>query len=79
MGFGSMQRLAAPACFVLATLATAPATAATVVILPSPGSMSQPRIYSDGSGDSSIYVCSALSDLRSGRCSVQRGSPRRHR
>jgi hypothetical protein len=64
---------------VLAALVSAPAAAATVVILPAPGSMSQPRIYSDGSDDEAIYVCTTLGDLRSGRCSVQRGVPRRHR
>jgi hypothetical protein len=62
----------------LVTLA-APAGAATVVILPAPGSMSQPRIYSDGSSDDSIYICTAPGESGRGRCSVQKGSaPRRH-
>jgi hypothetical protein len=55
-----------------------PAAAATIVILPSSGSMGQPRIFSDGSRDASVYVCSSPSDLRSGRCSLQKpAAPRR--
>lgn len=62
----------------LAVALVAPAEAATIVLLPPAGSMSQPRIFSDGAADDWVYVCSSPSDLRNGRCSVQKGStPRR--
>jgi hypothetical protein len=72
-----MRRWLGPASFLLA--AAAPAGAATIVILPAPGSMSQPRVYSDGSRDDSIYVCTAPSETSNGRC-IQKGGnpPRRH-
>ena len=74
-----MRRFAGPACIALAVIAmaAAPAGAATIVLLPSPGSMSQPRIFSDGSSDASVYVCRTTSDLRSGRCSLEKRAPPR--
>jgi hypothetical protein len=68
----------AASALLTAAAVTAPIQAATIVILPGPGSLSQPRIFSDGTSDASIYVCSTPNDLRSGRCSIQRkGSGRR--
>ena len=74
-----MRSFAGPACIALAVIAmaAAPAGAATIVLLPSPGSMSQPRIFSDGSSDASVYVCRTTSDLRSGRCSLEKRAPPR--
>ena len=44
------------------TMAVAgPAGAATIVLLPSPGSMSAPRIVSDGTDSKDVYVCTAPS------------------
>ncbi|MDB5672348.1 MAG: hypothetical protein JWO25_3307 [Alphaproteobacteria bacterium] len=69
----------APAGLALAIAAPVPVCAATFVLLPSPGSMSPPRIVSDSSGSDDVYVCSAPSDLHGRRCSLQRSAPaRRH-
>ena len=57
----------------------APAGAATIVLLPSPGTKSAPRIVSDGTDSKDVYVCTAPSELHSPRCSLQRsGAPHRH-
>jgi hypothetical protein len=58
--------------FALAVAASAPVCAATFVILPSAGSMSPPRIVSDGRKSGDVYVCTAASDIRGGRCSLQK-------
>jgi hypothetical protein len=67
------------AIFVGAAFAAMPACAATFVLLPPAGSMSSPRILSDGNGDDLVYVCTSASDIRKGRCSLQKNSQPRRR
>ena len=54
--------------------AAGPAGAATIVLLPSPGSMSAPRSVSDGTDSKDIYVCTAPSELHGQRCRLQRSA-----
>jgi hypothetical protein len=62
-----------------ATMIAAPAGAATIVMLPAPGSMEGPRIFVGDGDPSEIYVCSFPTELGGGRCSLHRAKPRGRR
>ena len=73
MGDVSMRRILGSAVAAAAMLAfAAPANAATIVILPEPGSMAAPRIYDVSGNPNDVYVCASMTHLASGACTLQR-------
>ena len=75
----SLIDLANPTRFLALTARVLPwLAAATVILLPAPGSMSAPRIVDDGGKNKAVYVCTAPSELGSGRCTLQKERASRH-
>jgi hypothetical protein len=67
------------AMIAMAAMAAAPAGAATIVVLPSPGSMGSPLVFVGAGDPDDIYVCSLPTEPGGGRCSFHHARPRRRR
>ncbi len=63
----------------IAAMAATPAAAATIVVLPAPGSMAAPLVFVGEGDPDDIYVCSLPTEPGGGHCSIHHIRPRRHR
>jgi hypothetical protein len=61
----------------LAAMAAAPAGAATIVVLPLPGSMASPRVFLGEGDPDEVYVCTLPTEPGGGHCSLHHARPRR--
>jgi hypothetical protein len=73
------MRKAISGTFVAAAMIAAPAAAATIVMLPAPGSMDGPRVFVGDGDPDEIYVCSFPTEPGGGRCSLHHARPRGRR
>lgn len=61
-----------------ALTAAGTASAATYIVLPSPGSMTPATIIIDGNGHAgAVFVCSSASDIPAGTCRLRKKPARR--
>lgn len=73
------MRKAVLGTLVAAAMIAVPAGAATIVMLPAPGSMEGPRVFVGDGDPDEIYVCSFPTEPGGGHCSLHRARPRGRR